>query len=101
MVRKAKSYKAGFVVSRSNLMPSHTLKDVLELKERTGHSTVAITSDGSPKGKLLGIVTGRDYRISRDSLAKSVERFHDAVLVADLRQIRHHAVGSERSHLGP
>ena len=75
MVRKAKSYKAGFVVSRSNLMPSHTLKDVLELKERTGHSTVAITSDGSPKGKLLGIVTGRDYRISRDSLSKSVGDF--------------------------
>ncbi|WP_219838671.1 IMP dehydrogenase [Paenibacillus sp. R14(2021)] len=75
MVRKAKSYKAGFVVSRSNLTPSHTLKDILELKERTGHSTVAITSDGSPKGKLLGIVTGRDYRISRDSLTKSVSEF--------------------------
>lgn len=75
MVRKAKSYKAGFVVSRSNLTPEHTLKDVLELKERTGHSTVAITSDGSPKGKLLGIVTGRDYRISRDALTKSVSQF--------------------------
>ncbi|RAP77087.1 IMP dehydrogenase [Paenibacillus montanisoli] len=75
MVRKAKSYKAGFVVSRSNLTPSHTLKDVLELKERTGHSTVAITSDGSPNGKLLGIVTGRDYRISRDSQSKSVSDF--------------------------
>ncbi|QHW33259.1 IMP dehydrogenase [Paenibacillus rhizovicinus] len=75
MVRKAKSYKAGFVVSRSNLTPSHTLKDVLELKERTGHSTVAITSDGSPKGKLLGIVTGRDYRISRDAQSKSVGDF--------------------------
>ncbi|WP_308635932.1 IMP dehydrogenase [Paenibacillus silvisoli] len=75
MVRKAKSYKAGFVVSRSNLTPQHTLKDVLELKERTGHSTVAITSDGSPKGRLLGIVTGRDYRISRDSQSKSVSEF--------------------------
>jgi len=72
MVRKAKGYKAGFVVSRSNLTPSHTLKDILELKEQTGHSTVAITEDGSAKGKLLGIVTGRDYRISRDSLDKPV-----------------------------
>ncbi|MBO7747777.1 IMP dehydrogenase [Paenibacillus sp. MWE-103] len=75
MVRKAKSYKAGFVVSRSNLTPDHTLKDVLELKERTGHSTVAITHDGSPNGKLLGIVTGRDYRVSRDSQSKSVADF--------------------------
>lgn len=75
MVRKAKSYKAGFVVSRSNLTPNHTLKDVLELKERTGHSTVAITHDGSPKGQLLGIVTGRDYRVSRDAASKSVGDF--------------------------
>ncbi|MFF2531194.1 IMP dehydrogenase [Brevibacillus sp. NPDC058079] len=72
MVRKAKGYKAGFVVSRSNLTPSHTLKDILELKEASGHSTVAITEDGTAKGKLLGIVTGRDYRISRDSQDKLV-----------------------------
>lgn len=75
MVRKVKGYKAGFVVSRSNLTPSHTLKDVLELKERTGHSTVAITHNGSPQGKLLGIVTSRDYRISRDALTKQVSEF--------------------------
>ncbi|MCR8633613.1 MULTISPECIES: IMP dehydrogenase [Paenibacillus] len=75
MVRKAKSYKAGFVVSRSNLTPSHTLKDVLDLKEETGHSTVAVTDDGTPKGKLVGIVTSRDYRISRDSLDKPVHEF--------------------------
>lgn len=75
MVRKVKSFKAGFVVSRSNLTPHHTLRDVLSLKERTGHSTAAVTDDGSPKGKLLGIVTGRDYRPSRDSLDKPVSEF--------------------------
>lgn len=75
MVRKVKSYKAGFVVSRSNLTPAHTLADVLALKEKTGHSTVAITDDGTPKGKLLGIVTSRDYRVSRDSLDKPVSEF--------------------------
>ncbi len=75
MVRKAKSYKAGFVVSRSNLTANHTLRDVLELKEKTGHSTVAITDDGSPKGKLLGIVTSRDYRTSRDPLDKPISEF--------------------------
>ncbi|TMV45174.1 IMP dehydrogenase [Paenibacillus mesophilus] len=75
MVRKVKGHKAGFVISRSNLTPGHTLKDVLELKEKTGHSTVAVTDDGTPTGKLLGIVTSRDYRLSRDSLDKQVGQF--------------------------
>ena len=65
MVERAKSYKAGFVVSESNVTPDSTLKDILELKAKNGHSTVAVTSDGLPNGKLLGIVTGRDYRVSR------------------------------------
>ena len=67
MVARAKGYKAGFVRSDSNLSPSATLKDVLALKEATNHSTVAITEDGTPNGKLVGIVTSRDYRVSRMS----------------------------------
>ena len=65
MVARVKSYKAGFVGSDSNLRPDQTLADVLALKEATGHSTVAVTDDGSSSGKLCGIVTGRDYRVSR------------------------------------
>ena len=65
MVAKVKGYKAGFVVSASNLMPDATLADVLALKESNGFSTVAITEDGTATGKLLGIVTSRDYRVSR------------------------------------
>jgi IMP dehydrogenase len=72
MVRKVKVNKAGFVISRSNLMPNQTLKDVIRLKEITGHSTAAVTDDGTANGKLLGIVTGRDYRMSRDALDKQV-----------------------------
>ncbi|MFE4713529.1 MULTISPECIES: IMP dehydrogenase [unclassified Paenibacillus] len=75
MVKKVKAFKAGFVISRSNLKPQHTLKDVLELKELHGHSTIAVTEDGSATGKLLGIVTARDYRISRDPLDKPVSEF--------------------------
>ncbi|MBP3041066.1 IMP dehydrogenase [Bacillaceae bacterium Marseille-Q3522] len=75
MVKKVKSYKAGFVISRSNLTPQHTLQDVLDLKAKTGYSTVAITEDGTPTGKLLGIVTSRDYRISRDKKDKLVSEF--------------------------
>ena len=75
MVRNVKSYKAGFVKSDSNLSPDATLADVLALYERTGHSTVAITDDGTNEGKLLGLVTDKDYRISRMSLDTKVKDF--------------------------
>ena len=75
MVAKVKSHKAGFVVSASNLTPDATLTDVLELKEKNGFSTVAITEDGTATGKLLGIVTGRDYRVSRMDGTEKVSTF--------------------------
>lgn len=65
MVARVKSYKAGFVPSDSNLRPDQTLADVLALKEKTGHSTMAVTEDGTADGKLVGILTSRDYRVSR------------------------------------
>ena len=75
MVKRAKTYKAGFVPSDSNLSISDTLADVIALKEKTGHSTMAVTEDGSANGKLLGIVTGRDYRVSRMGLDTKVTEF--------------------------
>ncbi|MFV0555129.1 MAG: IMP dehydrogenase [Mangrovibacterium sp.] len=75
MVRKVKKYKAGFVESDSNLTPDHTLADIIELKRKTGHSTVGITADGSRNGKLLGIVTGRDYRETRDDKNMKIASF--------------------------
>ena len=75
MVAKVKGYKAGFVVSASNLTPDATLADVLALKERNGFSTVAITEDGTATGKLLGIVTSRDYRVSRMDVSQKVSTF--------------------------
>jgi IMP dehydrogenase len=72
MVRRVKNYKAGFVVSDSNLRPEATLADVLRITERTGHSTIAITEDGSPTGKFLGIITSRDYRVSKTALSTPV-----------------------------
>ena len=67
MVSRVKNHKAGFVVSDSNITPDATLNDILSLKARTGHSTVAVTEDGSAHGKLVGIVASRDYRVSRMS----------------------------------
>ena len=75
MVKRAKDHKAGFVKSDSNLSAESTLQDVLELTERTGHSTIAVTEDGTEDGKLLGIVTSRDYRVSRMPLDLPVSEF--------------------------
>ena len=75
MVRRVKNHKAGFVVSASNLTPEHTLADVLALKEKNGFSTVAITEDATPNGKLLGLVTSRDYRVSRMSPEDKISTF--------------------------
>lgn len=75
MVYRAKRNKAGFVVSDSNVKPDDTLGDIIALKEQTGHSTVAVTNDGTAEGKLLGIVTERDYRISRMKPSLKVKEF--------------------------
>ena len=75
MVARAKAYKAGFVPSDSNITPDATLADVLALKEKTGHSTVAVTDDGTSNGKLVGIVTSRDYRVSRMDKTEKVSSF--------------------------
>ena len=75
MVRRAKNHKAGFVKSDSNLSPEATMADVVALKEATGHSTVAITEDGTAEGKLVGIVTSRDYRVSRMDPATKIKEF--------------------------
>ena len=75
MVARVKNKKAGFVVSGSNLTPDNTLSDVLRLKEKNGFSTVAITENAQPNGKLLGIVTSRDYRVSRMSEDTKISEF--------------------------
>lgn len=87
MVTRVKNHRAGFVVSDSNVSPEDTLKDILALKERTGHSTVAVTEDGSPTAKLLGIVTSRDYRVSRMApelkVSEFMTKFADLVCAQD------------------
>jgi len=75
MIKRVKSHKAGFVKSDSNIRPEQTLTDILKLKDRSGHSTVAVTDDGTPGGKVLGIVTSRDYRVSRMDPQEKVSSF--------------------------
>ena len=75
MISRVKNYKSGFVSSDSNIKPTTTLGEVLALKDATGHSTMAVTEDGTPNGKLVGIVTSRDYRVTRMSFDTPVKDF--------------------------
>jgi IMP dehydrogenase len=86
MVRRVKNFKAGFVRSDSNLKPESTLNDVIKLSSRTGHTTIAITDNGSATGKLLGILTGRDYRLknmSPETKVKDIMTPFDSLIYAD------------------
>ena len=95
MIRRAKAYKAGFVVSDSNLRPDQTMQDVLDLKARSGHSTIAITEDGTSEGKMVGLVTSRDYRVSRMDPSTPISEF-----MTDHRQGRLHPQRSQRHPVG-
>lgn len=75
MVKRVKDHKAGFVTSDANIRPDQTLEDLLALKARTGHSTTAVTEDGTAEGRMVGLVTSRDYRISRLSPDTKVSEF--------------------------
>ncbi|MCH4012833.1 MAG: IMP dehydrogenase [Solobacterium sp.] len=75
MVARVKNYKAGFVVSDSNITPKTTLDEILEMVKETGHSTMPVTEDGTPNGKLVGLVTSRDYRVSRMSGKETADTF--------------------------
>ena len=76
MVRRVKNYKAGFVVSASNLTPDATLADVLNLKAANGFSTVAITDDG---GLVLVCVDGRSEATVGATYADLLQVFLDLI----------------------
>ncbi len=75
MVRKVKNFKAGFVISDSNVTPETTLADAIDLIQTTGHSTIGVTTDGTPNGKLEGILTSRDYRADKADLSAPVKNY--------------------------
>ncbi|WP_300957935.1 IMP dehydrogenase, partial [Faecalibaculum rodentium] len=84
MVRQVKSTKAGFVDSDSNISPDATIADVIALRNRTGHSTMAVTDNGERNGTLVGILTSRDYResrIDRNTLVKDVMTPYEKLIV--------------------
>ena len=75
MVRHVKKHKAGFIVSDSNVKSGTPLREVIALIERTGHSTVMVTEDGTANGKFLGMVTDKDYRVTRDNQDAPIDEY--------------------------
>jgi IMP dehydrogenase len=74
MVRKVKDHKAGFVESDSNLSAEATLQDAVNLRHKTGHSTIAVTEGGKRNGKLLGLLTSKDFWEFKDDLSHKVSQ---------------------------
>ncbi|MDE5614260.1 MAG: IMP dehydrogenase [Treponemataceae bacterium] len=97
MVARVKTHKAGFVISDSNIRPDATLQEVVALAERTGHSTVAVTEDGTAHGKLAGIITSRDFRITHADPNAKVSQYmtkrsdmvtgHDGISLSEANDI--------------
>ncbi len=75
MVRKVKQHKAGFVISDSNVKSTATIKEIIELTNKTGHSTIMITKDGTANGKFIGMITDKDYRPSRIDMNDTVDKY--------------------------
>ncbi len=75
MIHRIKTHKAGFVESDSNLKPNDTLADALSLSQKTGHSTIPVTDDGTNHGVLLGILTDRDYWEYEDDLSSPIHEY--------------------------
>ncbi|MCL2049929.1 MAG: IMP dehydrogenase [Defluviitaleaceae bacterium] len=92
MVRRVKNYKAGFVPSTLNVKPNSTLADILKMKEETGYTTVAVTEDGTANGRFIGLITSRDYRVTRMSLTTPVSEF-----MVPLEQLAHAKEGATLS----
>jgi IMP dehydrogenase len=56
-----KRFKNGFVQNPVTLSPEHSIDDVVHIKNNRGYSTIPITEEGEPHGKLLGLITKNDY----------------------------------------
>jgi IMP dehydrogenase len=68
MIARVKGHKAGFVRSDTTIHPASTLRQLVALRKRTGHSTAAVTDDGTNAGKFVGIITDKDFWEFEDNL---------------------------------
>src|SRR5690606_30406093 len=75
MIARVKAHKAGFVRSDTTVHPTSTLRELVALREKTGHSTAAVTDDGTNAGKFVGIITDKDFWEFEDDLDTPVQDY--------------------------
>ncbi|KAI3431760.1 hypothetical protein D9Q98_004802 [Chlorella vulgaris] len=91
-VKTAKNHSPGFVVHPVCMQPTATVADVAALKERRGLSSVCITDTGKVGGKLLGMVTTRDWDFVTDLHTPLSE-----VMTADLETAEYDTITAEKA----
>jgi IMP dehydrogenase len=69
-VRRVKKFKNGFITDPVCLSPTHNVGDVLHIKDTFGYSGIPITHNGKMGGKLVGIVSNRDFAFVEDRNVK-------------------------------
>lgn len=76
MIREVKNFKAGFIQTEASVSQKSTWLDIKAMRDKTWHSTIPITEDWSPTGKLVWIITSRDCRwLTDNDNAKTVRDF--------------------------
>ncbi|KAJ2775219.1 inosine-5'-monophosphate dehydrogenase, partial [Coemansia nantahalensis] len=94
MVRKVKMFENGFITDPVVLSPAHTIRDVLQIKQRLGFAGIPITDSGKLGGRLVGIVANRDIGFRDD-----VDTALSAVMTADVITARHGVTLAEANHI--
>ncbi|CAI1607951.1 hypothetical protein SEUBUCD646_0L04700 [Saccharomyces eubayanus] len=67
MVRRVKNYENGFINNPIVISPTTTVGKAKAMKEEFGFSGFPVTEDGKRNGKLMGIITSRDFQFIEDN----------------------------------
>lgn len=74
-----KRFKAGFQTNITTLSPRHTIADVIDIIDHKGYTTFPVTDSGEFHGKLLGVITDKDFDVRRDHAITVEERMRTDV----------------------
>jgi IMP dehydrogenase len=83
-VEKVKRFESGFVENPMTLSPTKTLAEAREINKK--YSGIPITSDGSSNGKLVGLLTSKDYYFDdpdSDVIENYMTPFNELVIAYD------------------
>ena len=80
-VEAVKRFKAGFQTQITTLSPEQSLADVIAIMADTGYSTFPVTDTGVFHGKLLGVITDKDFDVRYDRTCQVAERMRTDVQV--------------------